>query len=244
MESEHQYLKEFPLGDDFGSTRVPNAVLSAVLDQVAESETVKLILRAVWLLEHRRGFPASITVNELRQDRVLLRALKTQERFDAALDHSLNLGVLIKFQLNNADALMLNTVSATRQVEHAKGKKSEDVEDDGWGDSVGSDMPNDAFRSYEENIGILSPMIRENITASLQDFSDEDIIEAIKIAVENESRSWSFIAGVLRRWARDGVPKNDRRTRTPRGSEDTTRVPASELRRYLEQRWKKERSQR
>ena len=243
MANEHQYLKEFPLSDDFGSTRVPNAVLSAVLDEVEEAETVKLILRAVWLLERKRGFPASITVNELRHDRVLIRVFKSEERFDAALDQSLNLGVLIKFELNNADALMLNTVSATRQVKHVKGRKSEKIEEVGWAASVGSEMPEDAFRAYEENIGLLSPMIRENITAALQDFSDEDIIEAIRITVENESRSWSFIAGVLRKWARDGVP-NDRRTRTPRGSEDTTRVPASELRRYLEQQWKKERSQR
>lgn len=243
MANEHQYLKEFPLSDDFGSTRVPNAVLSAVLNEVEESETVKLILRAVWLLERQRGFPASITVNELRHDRVLIRVFKSQEKFDAALDQSLNLGVLIKFELNNADALMLNTVSATRQVKHVKDTQPESIEEDGWDASVGSEMPNDAFRAYEENIGLLSPMIRENITAALQDFSDEDIIEAIKIAVENESRSWSYIAGVLRNWARDGVP-NDRRTRTPRGSEDTTRVPASELRRYLEQQWNKERSQR
>lgn len=242
MANKHQYLKEFPLSDDFGSTRVPNAVLSAVLNEVAESGTVKLILRAVWLLERQRGFPASITVNELRHDRVLIRVFKSKERFDAALDQSLNLGVLIKFELNNADALMLNTVSATRQVENVKDTQSGNIEKDGWDASVGSDMPDDAFRAYEENIGILSPMIRENITAVLQDFSDEDIIEAIKIAVENENRSWSYVAGVLRKWARDGVP-NDRRTRTPRGSEDTTRVPASELRRYLDQQWKKERSQ-
>lgn len=243
MANEHQYLKEFPLSDDFGSTRVPNAVLSAVLNEVEESETVKLILRAVWLLERQRGFPASITVNELRHDRVLIRVFKSKEKFNAALDQSLNLGVLIKFELNNTDALMLNTVSATRQVENVKDTQPESIEEDGWDASVGSEMPNDAFRAYEENIGILSPMIRENITAALQDFSDEDIIEAIKIAVENENRSWSYVAGVLRKWARDGVP-NDRRTRTPRGSEDTTRVPASELRRYLEQQWNKERSQR
>lgn len=242
MTNEHQYLREFPLVDDFGSTRVPNAVLSAVLNEVEESGTVKLILRAVWLLERQRGFPASITVNELRHDRVLIRVFKSKERFDAALDQSLNLGVLIKFELNNADALMLNTVSATRQVGHAKGAQSENIDDDGWDASVGSETPDDAFRAYEENIGILSPMIRENITAVLQDFSDEDIIEAIKIAVENENRSWSYVAGVLRKWARDGVP-NDRRTRTPRGSEDTTRVPANELRRYLDQQWKKERPQ-
>ena len=243
MANEHQYLKEFPLSDDFGSTRVPNAVLSAVLNEVEESETVKLILRAVWLLERQRGFPASITVNELRHDRVLIRVFKSQEKFNVALDQSLNLGVLIKFELNNTDALMLNTVSATRQVENVKDTQPENIEKDGWDASVGSDMPDDAFRAYEENIGILSPMIRENITAALQDFSDQDIIEAIKIAVENENRSWSYVAGVLRKWARDGVP-NDRRTRTPRGSEDTTRVPASELRRYLDQQWKKERSQR
>ena len=104
-------------------------------------------------------------------------------------------------------------------------------------------LPPDAFRAYEENIGVLSPMIRENILSALEDFTDEDITYAVRIAVENESRSWSFVAGVLRRWLRDGVP-DERNDGQSRGTADRGRVSETELRKYLEEQRKRSRSER
>ena len=102
---------------------------------------------------------------------------------------------------------MLNTESARRASFDAfASTQTPDDDSDGWDSPTTSTLPPDAFRAYEQNIGALSPMIRENILSALEDFTDEDITHAVRIAVENESRSWSFVAGVLRRWLRDGVP--------------------------------------
>ena len=66
-----QPIKGFPLSDDYGATRVPNAILGRVLAEVEDPKTLKLILRAIWLLERQRGFPRYISTEDLRRDRVL-----------------------------------------------------------------------------------------------------------------------------------------------------------------------------
>ena len=105
---------------------------------------------------------------------------------------------------------MFNTESARRaSIEVSSTTSDLDKDNNGWETPATSTGHADAFRAYEENIGILSPMIRQSILAELENFTDEQITHAIRIAVENESRSWSFVAGVLRRWARDGIPMSE-----------------------------------
>ncbi|MFY0545488.1 DnaD domain-containing protein [Brevibacillus sp. H7] len=74
------------------------------------------------------------------------------------------------------------------------------------------DKPN-PFVSYEENIGVISPVIAQDITHWLDgNFFDEPeliVIEAIKIAVRNGARKWNYANKTLIDWA-------DRKLRTLR----------------------------
>lgn len=250
-------IKGFPLTDDYTTTPVPNAVLGRALTEVEDVDVIKLILRAVWLLERQNGYPRFVSLEQLRSDRVLSAVFDDAAVFDRALDDAIACEVLVRVSVNGVDRLMLNTESARRasvEMVEAEVVQEEDDADDGWDAPAERSMPADAFRAYEENIGILSPMIRQSILAALEDFTDEDITHAIKIAVENESRTWSFVAGVLRRWLKEGVP-DDRHFRWPsRGTEqrkeegthplnplrrnpnrvDQPRVPETELEEFLE----------
>lgn len=237
-------VKGFPLPDDFATTRVPNAVLSRVLSSIDVVDEIKLILRAIWLLEHQRGYPRYIAHDDLRRDRVLSVAITEQSDFDRILKSAIARGVFLEGSINGNVCLMLNTESARRALLEASSIASnlnKDDDYDGWErPSVGTRSA-DAFRAYEENIGILSPMIRQSILAALEDFTDEDITHAVRIAVENESRSWSFVAGVLRRWARDGIP-HERTDGTARGGVERERISQAELRRYLDTQRKRDRT--
>ncbi len=235
-------IKGFPLPDDYATTRVPNAVLGRFLTNVAEPDVVKLILRAVWLLERQRGYPKYITREDLRNDRVLSQVLTGGTRFERALQDALSLNVLIEVVIDRRTCLMLNTTSAARAaVSTIASQDGLDHDDNGWDTPATSGLPPDAFRAYEENIGILTPMIRENILTALEDFTDDDITHAVRIAVENESRSWSFVAGVLRRWSKEGIP-NDRRDGKSTGESERGRVPETELRKYLDEQRKRSRT--
>ena len=236
-------INGFPLSDDYAGTRVPNAVLGRVLSCVDDVDVIKLVLRAVWLLERQRGYPRYISVEHLQRDRVLSNVFVSTVTLERALDTAIEYGVIAKVVINGNACLMLNTESAQRAAMDGAitspvvGTKNADGD---WDTPAASSMPSDAFRAYEDNIGLLSPMIRESILAALEDFTDDDITRAIRIAVENESRSWSFVAGVLRRWSREGIP--DERTDGTTGGADDRRVPEAELRKYLEEQRKRSRA--
>ena len=230
-----QPIKGFPLSDDYGTTRVPNSVLGRVLAEVEDPKTLKLILRAMWLLERQRGYPKYISTEDLRRDRVLTAVFNDVAEFAMSLSAAITTGVLLEISVNRAQCLMLNTESARRaSIDPIDQASTADDVDDGWSSPSSSAVPRDAFRAYEANIGALSPMIRENILSALEDFTDEDITHAVRIAVENESRSWSFVAGVLRRWLIDGVP-HERIDGKSGGTRDRGRVSEAELRKYLEE---------
>lgn len=237
-----QPIRGFPVPDDYGATRVPNLVLGRVLADVEDPKTFKLILRAIWLLEHQRGYPRYISTEDLRRDRVVSQVFGDDSEFVETLASAIAYGVLWEVSVNGAQCLMLNTESARRASFDAFTPPETSADDaDGWDSATTSTLPPDAFRAYEENIGVLSPMIRENILSALEDFTDEDITHAVRIAVENESRSWSFVAGVLRRWLRDGIP-HERRDGKSGGARDRGRVSETELRRYLAEQRQRSRS--
>ena len=237
-----QPIKGFPLSDDFAATRIPNAVLGRVLASIDDADEIKLILRAIWLLEHQRGYPRYITRDDLRRDRVLSVAIADQSDFDRILKSAIELGVFVEVSIHNNICLMFNTESARRAtIEIAPPTVILNKDDNNWDTPAVSTTTTDAFRAYEENIGLLSPMIRQSILAALEDFTDEDITRAVRIAVENESRSWSYVAAVLRSWARDGIP-HERTDRTSGGGSDRERISQDELRKYLDAQRKRDRS--
>ena len=229
-----QTIKGFPLPDDFATTRVPNAVLGRVLSNIEDADEIKLILRAIWLLEHQRGYPRYITRDDLRRDRVLSVAIPDQSDFDRILKSAIERGVFLEASINDNSCLMFNTESARRAlIEVSPTTDNLNKDNDGWETPADSTAPTDAFWAYEENIGILSPMIRQSILAALEDFTDEDITRAIRIAVENESRSWSYVSGILRRWTNEGIP-SEQRSEQPAGRSDERDVSEVELNRYIE----------
>ncbi len=229
-----QPIKGFPLPDDFATTRVPNAVLGRVLSTIEDADEIKLILRAIWLLEHQRGYPRYITRNDLRRDRILSVTIPDQSDFDRILQSAIERGVFVEVSINDNSCLMFNTESARRaSIEVSTTTDNLNEDDNGWETAAVSTALADAFRAYEENIGILSPMIRQSILAALEDFTDEDITHAVRIAVENESRSWSYVSGILRRWTNEGIP-SEQRSEQLEGRSDERDVSEVELNRYIE----------
>ena len=219
-------MNPFPLPDDYGVTNVPNAVLESLLDIDADVQQIAFAWRTLWWIERSRTFPKSVTVSDLRTDRTLIRSVG--HAFDSVIEAVCRRGVFLRIGQDGTERLLLNTVSAVR----ADGiiDDGREVSANGWNNGASMPGPADAFRAYEQNIGQMTPMIRESIVQSLQDFTDAQITQAIRIAVENDARSWAFIKAVLKRWNREGIPDE----REPRGDAGGSRIPETELRRYLE----------
>jgi DnaD/phage-associated family protein len=57
---------------------------------------------------------------------------------------------------------------------------------------------------YERYLGLLSPMIAQELTAAAETYPAQWIEEAFEIAVERGIRRWRYVRGILDRWKREG----------------------------------------
>jgi DNA replication protein len=60
------------------------------------------------------------------------------------------------------------------------------------------------FRLYEQNIGILTPMLVVELREAEEMYPSGWFADAIREAVRSNKRSWRYIRAVLERWSRDG----------------------------------------
>ena len=66
-----------------------------------------------------------------------------------------------------------------------------------------TERPN-IFRLYEENIGMLTPMIAEELLDAEQVYPKQWIQDAMREAVLNGAHSWRYVEAILKRWQREG----------------------------------------
>ena len=77
------------------------------------------------------------------------------------------------------------------------------------------EQASDIYNLYEQNIGMLTPIIAEELQEAEHRYPAEWIQEAFREAVRANVRNWKYIHGILKRWERegkkDGKPVGDSR---------------------------------
>ncbi|WP_020062805.1 DnaD domain-containing protein [Bacillus sp. 123MFChir2] len=69
------------------------------------------------------------------------------------------------------------------------------------------DLGGDVFTFYEQHFGSLSPYTVEELTAWVDDLSEELVLKALQIAYENNKRALAYVKGILRDWHGKGYTK-------------------------------------
>ncbi|MBC6976178.1 DnaD domain protein [Bacillus sp. Xin] len=75
------------------------------------------------------------------------------------------------------------------------------------GEEEEEDKGNGVFLFYEQNFGSLSPYVAEELSEWMTDLSEELVLRALQIAVENNKRTIGYVKGILREWHRKGYMK-------------------------------------
>ncbi len=60
------------------------------------------------------------------------------------------------------------------------------------------------FVLYEQNIGLLSPLLADQLIEAEKQYPHEWIEDAFREAVQRNKRNWSYIRAILRRWETEG----------------------------------------
>jgi len=205
-------INGFPAKMQF--TPLPNFFFSNLLPQISDITELKTTLHILGALYHKRGYPRFITYSELLANKSLMSSFKeATEPPDKILKSALKMaterGTILHVVLDRdgttEDIYLLNTESDRQVVTKiqngelslsglkAKGQTYTELEE----------LP-DIFTLYEQNIGMLTPMIAEELREAEKLYPLNWIRDAIKEAVALNKRSWRYIAAILERWSAEG----------------------------------------
>ncbi|PZR98809.1 MAG: hypothetical protein DLM69_08150 [Candidatus Chloroheliales bacterium] len=70
------------------------------------------------------------------------------------------------------------------------------------------------FSLYEQNIGVLTPLIAEKLADAEKTYPAEWVSEAFGLAVSNNKRSWRYIEVILKKWASEGRDNGEPKRRS------------------------------
>jgi DNA replication protein len=201
----------FPAGK-VSFTPLPDMFFSHLLPMVDDLAELKVTLHIFWRLNRMKGYPRCLTLRDLLLDGALLRGLRVPGRnpesvLQEALERAVSRGTLLRLASSGEEQAawyFVNTQEGREAVEKINRgdiplpgvERFEEPE-------LVAERPT-VFALYEQNIGLLQPMIAEELREAQDLYPADWIEEAFRIAVGNNVRNWRYIRAILERWVREG----------------------------------------
>jgi DNA replication protein len=210
-------------------TPVPEVFFRELLPAIDDMGELKLSLYALYALARREGTLRFLTRQQVAQDARLMLALGasgTQE--DAALDDALARavarGTLVSASAGEGGPTLyfLNTERGRAAAGGLASGAWAPAPEDLLGPIDLPERPN-IYRLYEQNIGPLTPMIADHLRDAERSYPAPWVEEAMRIAVANNVRKWSYVQAILNDWQAKG-----------RDEREDLRNTEADRRRYVE----------
>ena len=182
---------------------VPAPMFGPLLEQIKDASGFIITLRIIWMLQQKKGRLRYVSSEEVFGDKILSNALGSKEAIQNSINMVVKGGILLQIRRENAsDAFMLNSES-DREIASDIGSiyESNDQPADPW---EIENTPPEIYSLYEQNIGILTPIMSEKLTEAGDKYPAGWIREAVGIAVEQNRRSWAYVSRILERWDMEG----------------------------------------
>jgi DNA replication protein len=193
--------------------QVPDLLISEALPQIEDVNELKVILYLFRAACKHGTCQRLITFREMLDDQLLAKCLIAGERnegqvLSSALDLAVKHGVIVRAILEKKgtidNAYLLS--SEYEQVLTSRLKLNPVVVDSKSRYDAESENIKLAqvFRLYEQNIGILTPIIADELREAAKVYAIEWMESAFKEAVNLNKRNWKYILRILERWAVEG----------------------------------------
>jgi len=200
-------------------TPIPNLFFSAVLPQIDDLAELKVTLHILWAVYQKRGYPRFVTYRELLGNHVLMKGLESDgspgELLQRSLDQAVSRGTLLRLTLERDgdvdDLYFVNTEAdrrAVARIESGELNLGALVRREPC--PASQERPN-IFTLYEQNIGMLSPIVAEELKEAEKLYPASWIEDAFREAVDLNKRNWRYISSILKRWAAEGKDDGEHR---------------------------------
>jgi DNA replication protein len=212
-------------------TPLPDAFFTAVAPEIEDVNELKVTLHLFWLFYQKTGAPRCASDRELLADPLLRRALRRrgdprpfEERLRAALESARARGVLLRARVRVDDEIVTWYFFNTERSREAiagllQGTTSPEILLDLEGPIAGTGASDDElsarrlaveverpniFTLYEQNIGLLAPLVAEELRDAGERYPWDWIEAAFREATQQNKRKWSYIRAILKRWETEG----------------------------------------
>lgn len=207
---------------------VPDFFFTDLLPLIDDLAELKLTLHCFWLLNEQEGQLKYLRGADLRADEVLLRSLTLDNELRTpaqaladALERATARGTLLKLEIESGERD--SSVEDWYFINTVKGRQTLALVRQGKLEALRNVLPEEArlkverpniFTLYEQNIGLLTPLIADQLRDMEKSYPPEWIDEAFTIAVAGNKRALRYIQAILKRWETEG---KDERTHEARG---------------------------
>ncbi|MFH1775532.1 MAG: DnaD domain protein [Chloroflexota bacterium] len=201
----------FPAKMEF--TPVPNLFFSSLLAGIDDMGELKTTLHLFEVLYRKRGYPRFISYGELCRHRALMNSLKgpdlsAEEVLRGSLGLAVRRGTVLHLVVDRdgaaADIYFLNTEESRGAIARIQSGELELKGLRPRGAYVELGEEPDIFTLYEQNVGMITPMIAEELCEAEKLYPVGWIRDAIKEAVSLNKRNWRYIARILESWSSQG----------------------------------------
>jgi len=167
---------------------LPDSFFTQAIPKIQDLAELKTVLYVAYLILRKQERPYFVTYKELLSHELM--ATMGEETLRQALNSVVEHGTLLHSTLN-IDGVLEDVYSLTADIRQPP--------------------TGNIFALYEQNIGMITPMIAEELKEADKLYPPQWIEEAFKEAVTLNKRSWKYIARILERWASEGKDSGEHR---------------------------------
>ena len=195
-------------------TSLPNVFFTRLMPKIQDIAELKATLCVLYLLNRRREYPRFVTLAELLSHSDLTGVIE-EEALCHALSLAVDQGIISRATLDidgkPEEAYFLSTESGSEAMDNIRGGRV----------PTSKVVPQgNIFALYEQNVGMITPMIAEELKEAEKLYPEQWIRQAFREAVMMNKRSWRYIARILERWASEGKASGEYRRSTKESDPD------------------------
>jgi DnaD/phage-associated family protein len=200
---------------------LPPELFSEVIPAITLPSELKVTLQIFYRLSRQRAAPRRISWDELAADKTLRRSLRAvsklrpveellAEGLDAAVRRRTLIHLAAPAEGRVASWYLVNTAANRAWAEQVAAAQAVLAP----AGEAAAERPS-LLGLYEQNIGLVTPMLVDELREAEERYPAEWIEEAMREAVRANARSWRYIRKVLERWAANGRQDAPNRAERP-----------------------------
>lgn len=197
--------KAFPASPGEQLVLLPESFFTQAIPEIDDIAELKVILCFFYLLHHKQGHHEFITHEELLSYCIPVIG---KQGFHSGLRSAMKRGVILSLGKD---------VNGRRENVYFASKEAIDRASHGITPKQVT-QPLNIFALYEQNIGLITPLVAEELKEAVKVYPAQWIEEAFREAVNMNKRSWKYISRILERWASEGKDSGEYRQGIKKGS--------------------------